>query len=96
MPATHRPRSVRVPSDMVLSARTMAQIAARFPAAELGDLIERLIDQLDAVTVEADLEPERRCAGPDPQRSRSRPWRRMRRATVAAGLCGSTGRRDNP
>ena len=58
MPVTTRRTSIRVPSDMVLSVRSMASVAARFTVDELGDLIETLIHQLDARTPDADLEPE--------------------------------------
>lgn len=58
MPTSHRPRSIRVPSDMVLSARSMARFAARFGAAELSELIDKLIEQLDNLTPDADVEPE--------------------------------------
>ncbi len=53
-----RPNSVRLPVDVVLNSRSIAAIACRFPAEEIGDLIERLIECLDAITGDTDLEPD--------------------------------------
>ena len=50
--------SVRLSSDMVLTARTLAGIAARFTTAELGELVDRLISHLDTRERDADMEPD--------------------------------------
>ena len=55
---THRRSSIRLPSDMVLTARSMVAFATRLTTAEVADLIEALIAQLDVRTGDADLEPE--------------------------------------
>ena len=58
MPLTaHRPTAVRLPSDVVLTARTLAGVARRFSARELGDLIDQLISELDERAPDPDLEP---------------------------------------
>ena len=58
MPAVAPRHSIRVPSDMVVTVRSLAALATKFTAADLADLVDRLIDQLDAREPDADLEPD--------------------------------------
>ena len=51
-----RPTAVRVPSDMVLTARTLAGIARRLTTLEVAALIERLISDLDGRDRDCDYE----------------------------------------
>ena len=45
MPAVAPRHSIRVPSDMVVTVRSLAALATKFTAADLADLVDRLIDQ---------------------------------------------------
>lgn len=51
-------RRVIVPADTVLSARSLAAASRKLRTSDLGDLIEDLIEELDARTGNSDLEPE--------------------------------------
>lgn len=66
MPAAARPRSVRVPSDMAVTVRSLAGLAARFTTADLGTLVDLLIAQLDGREPDPDVEPGA-DSEPDPE-----------------------------
>ena len=55
---TRRRNSVRLPSNMVVTARSMVALAARLTTAEVAGLIEGLIAQLHLRGGDADLEPD--------------------------------------
>ena len=50
--------SVRLPSDMVLTVKSIAAVVERFTLPEIGDLIEMLIAHVDRRDFDADREPE--------------------------------------
>ena len=54
---TH-PQSMRLPSNLRLTADVLAGIAARLTRPELGDLVEMLIERLDGYERDADCEPD--------------------------------------
>ena len=58
MPAVVLRSSIRVPSDMVVTARTLASLATKFSSADLTALVDLLIVHLDGREVDADLEPD--------------------------------------
>lgn len=57
-PIARRANTVRVPSDTVITARSLAGIARRFTATALAELVELMIDELDARVADPDMEPD--------------------------------------
>lgn len=51
-------RRVIVPANTILSARSLAAAGRKLCTFDLGNLIEKLIEELDARTGDSDLEPE--------------------------------------
>ena len=59
MPLEIRRRSsLRLPSDMVITARSVVALAARLTTTEVAEIIEGLIAHLDLRGGDAELEPD--------------------------------------